>query len=56
MFVTGREWCDFVSYSPNFKKNIVIIRVARDPAAQEKIKIGLEAGKKLIKKILEAAE
>lgn len=45
MLVTGRKWCDYVSYNPNFKKNIFIKRVEPDLQAFEKIKQGLEKGK-----------
>lgn len=31
LWISGRKWCDFVSYHPNFKENdIFIIRVERD--------------------------
>lgn len=35
LFVTGRAWCDFISYHPQFPEsaNLVIIRVPRDEEA-----------------------
>jgi len=51
MLVTDRKWCDFVSFNPNFEKELVIIRVERDEKKIEKLKIGIEVGKELITKI-----
>jgi len=51
MLVTDRKWCDFVSFNPNFEKDLVIIRVERDEKKIEKLKIGIEVGKELITKI-----
>ena len=53
MLVTGRKWCDFVSYNPNFTDNpIIIIRVYPDKEMQDKLKEGIEKGTKRIKEIL----
>jgi len=51
MLVTDRKWCDFVSFNPNFEKDLVIIRVERDEKKIEKLKIGIEVGKELITKL-----
>jgi len=51
MLVTDRKWCDFVSFNPNFEKELVIIRVERDEKKIEKLKIGIEVGKELITKL-----
>lgn len=51
MLFTGRKWCDFVSYNPNFKQNLVIVRVNRDPKYHLDILEGLVIGEKLIKEI-----
>jgi len=34
LLVTGRKWCDFISYNPNFieKRRLLIVRVTRDEA------------------------
>lgn len=53
MYVTGRKWCDYVVYNPNFERSIVIKRVEIDENAQYKIQHGLKAGVELVKKILE---
>ena len=39
LLVTGREWCDFVSYFPGLKT--LIVRVYSDLVFQEKLKEGL---------------
>jgi predicted phage-related endonuclease len=52
MFITDRKWCDYVVYNENLDR-IEITRVERDEKAIEKIKVGLEAGEKKIKSILE---
>jgi exodeoxyribonuclease (lambda-induced) len=52
MLVTGREWCDFVSYNPNFENCIVIKRVTPDDKKLEKLLKGFEAGGKRIKEII----
>ena len=43
MFATGRAWCDFVSYHPEFpgELQIVIRRVQRDQQALAKLVMGL---------------
>lgn len=52
MFITGRNWCDFISYNPNFKKSLFIKRFYADETKHEKIKIGLESGIKMLKEKL----
>ncbi len=53
MYVTGRKWCDYVLYNPNYSddKRLVIKRVERSDEDIEKIKIGLEKGVKLVQEI-----
>lgn len=41
LFVTGRTWCDFISYYPGM--NPLIVRVRPDKVFQEKLKAELEA-------------
>lgn len=50
MLITERKWCDYVVYNPNFKKDIIIVRVDRDDTKFKKLKEGLKSGKKLIQK------
>lgn len=53
MLISSRDWCDFVSYNPNFEKSTFIFRVFKDSDKFIKILQGLESGKKMIKKIKE---
>jgi len=48
MMVCEKEWCDYVVYSPNFKESLIIKRVFPDHEKVEKLKIGIEAGIKII--------
>lgn len=52
LYVTGRDWCDYVLFNPNFKENLLTKRVTKDEEKQAKIKLGLEAGEKIIKKLI----
>ena len=52
MMITGRAWCDYVVYNPNFKKSIVIKRVYPDDAEIERIINGLAKGTEMIKGIV----
>jgi exodeoxyribonuclease (lambda-induced) len=49
LFATQRKWWDLVFYNPNFDKNMLIFRIVPELAKQEKIILGLEKGKNLIK-------
>lgn len=51
LLFTGAEWCDFVSYCPNFKDSLLVQRILPDPDKHEAIRKGLEIGEKLIKEI-----
>lgn len=48
MFVTGRKWCDFVSYNPKFSKPLIIVRVERDEEEMKRIEETIEIVKKEI--------
>lgn len=49
LFVSEREWCDFISYNPNFRKNSLFVkRVYRDDVALKKIEQGIKDGTHLI--------
>lgn len=53
MLVTGRKWCDFVSYNPNFKKNSKVERrFYRDETKIQKIRVGIYEGSKMIEELL----
>jgi exodeoxyribonuclease (lambda-induced) len=49
MLIANLKWCDYVAYNPNFEKALVVVRVLPDIKKQEKLKIGIESGKKLMK-------
>jgi exodeoxyribonuclease (lambda-induced) len=53
MYVANREWCDFISFNPNFKKSLFVKRYYRDAEKIEAIKKGLEIGEKMLKEYLE---
>ncbi len=44
LFVSGRKWCDFISYHPNFKedKKLFIKRVFRDEDFIKKLEAGIK--------------
>ena len=56
MLITGRKWCDYVVYNPNFDKDIFIKRVLPDPSKTEKLLAGFLAGEAMIKSIKEKME
>jgi len=51
MLFTGRKWCDFVAYNPNYKESLLIQRVEIDEEKQSKLKEGLKKGEIIIKEI-----
>lgn len=53
MLVTGRKWCDFISYNPNFKKNSMYVqRVERNDTAIAKLQVGIDSGTIMIEDLL----
>jgi putative phage-type endonuclease len=52
LLVSGRKWCDLVIYNPNFEKNMIIQRKYIDELKQEKLKVGLAQGEKMIKDLI----
>jgi len=45
LWVTGRKWCDWISFDPRYKdpaKRLLIVRVPRDEQAIAEIQIGCE--------------
>jgi len=51
LLITGRKWCDFVAYNPNYPESIFIYRIYPDPDKFKKLLIGLEMGEEKIKAI-----
>lgn len=54
MLASGRQWCDYFCYNPNFEQCYFLTRVFRDEKAIEEIKIGIEQGSKQLKDGIEA--
>jgi len=51
MLVTGRKWCAFVAYNPNFEKSIFIHRVVVDEVKHAKLLEGFKSAEEKIKTI-----
>ena len=51
ILITGREWCDYVCYNPNFAKDLFIKRVEPDEEKFKKLELGFESGIKMLKEI-----
>jgi putative phage-type endonuclease len=52
LLVSGRKWCDLVIYNPNFSQNMIVQRKEKDELKQEKLKVGLTQGEKMIKDLI----
>jgi len=50
LYITGRQWCDYIAYNENFP--LLIRRYERDEEHIEKIKIALEDGIEQVKQII----
>lgn len=53
LLFTGRKWWDFCSYNPHFKMSLFQKRFYPDPIKQQKLKLGLVSGEKMIKELLQ---
>ena len=51
LMITGRKWCDYVVYNPNYDKSIIIQRVEPDKEAFNKLFQGFEVARFSIDKI-----
>lgn len=51
LLITGKDYCDFVAYNPNFKESLLIVRTTADKEKREAILEGLKKGEKIIKEI-----
>ena len=51
LYITKRSWWDLVFYNPNFNQNILIFRITPVMFQSEKLMLGIETGKNLIKKL-----
>jgi len=51
LLLSKRVWWDLILYNPNFKKSLLIFRIEPDKEMQDKLLIGIEKGKEMIKEI-----
>ena len=51
MLICEKEWCDLISYNPNFEKYLVVHRLFPDLEKFEKLRKGFALGEKMIKEI-----
>jgi len=49
MLAANRKWVDFVAYNVGFDKSLVVIRIEKNPAMQEKLIAGINKGTEMIK-------
>lgn len=52
MLCTGRYWCDFISYNPNFKQALYVQRVDVDIDKQADLIDGIQKGTEMLKDLL----
>lgn len=53
LWVSEREWCDYIVFNENFTKTIEIVRIQRNETEIAKLKAGVLTGIAQIKSILE---
>lgn len=51
MLICEKEFCDLISYNPNYEKYLIVRRLFPDMEKFEKLKKGFAIGEKLIKEI-----
>jgi len=51
MLITGREWCDFVAYNPNFEKSLFVKRFTPDQQKFDQLEVGFQSAEEKIKHI-----
>lgn len=49
MWVTGRKYCDYFGFNPNYQPSFYMERVYPDPVEFKRIEAGLQTGIKLVK-------
>jgi len=52
LYIAGRSWCDLILFNPNYEKSMIIQKIFRDDRMIEKLQIGIEEGRRMIKNIL----
>lgn len=48
MYITGKDYCDYVAYNPNFKRSLFIQKITREEEKIQKIIEGLATGRKIL--------
>ena len=56
LLITGRDWCDFVNYSPNYDQELVIHRIEPDEIMLSKLRDGIRSGTRMIQEIKQKME
>lgn len=51
LLVSGRKWWDLAFYHPDFDQSLIIFRIKPDDIKREKLIVGIEEGKVLIKEL-----
>lgn len=52
LYISGREWCDYVIFNENFPKTTIITRINKNEGDIAKLKVGIATGTAMIKTIL----
>lgn len=52
LLVTGRKWCDYVAYNPNFQISMWVQRIYPDKDMQQKLLEGFAIGENKIKELI----
>ena len=52
LYVTGRKWCDYFVFNPNFTPNYVLKRIYRDDEAIAQIAVGLSKGETMLRNLM----
>lgn len=53
LLITKRKWWDYIVYNPNFKKDMLIIRVLPDKEKFKKLEVGIIKGRILIESLID---
>lgn len=51
MLICKKQWCDLISYNPNFKQYLIVHRLKPDQEKFDKLRKGFALGEKMIKEI-----
>ena len=51
LLITGRKWCEYICYNPNFKESMIVITITPDEEKFKKLLVGFQIGEERIKTI-----